>query len=109
MTNYNILFEEIIKKISDRVAENIIKNINTPTPPEDIIILDIDEASKLTKLAKATIYGLVNQNKIPYYKKSKRLYFLKSEILDWVIGGKQNSKSEIEIKANEYLSKNRLY
>jgi hypothetical protein len=41
---------------------------------------------------------------IPYHKKSKRLYF-KIWVLDWVIGGKQNSKSEIEIKANEYLSK----
>jgi hypothetical protein len=36
--------------------------------------------------------------------RNQRLYFLKSEI-NWVIGGKQNSKSEIEIKANEYLSK----
>jgi hypothetical protein len=32
MTNYNILFEELITVISERVSENIIKNINTPTP-----------------------------------------------------------------------------
>jgi hypothetical protein len=37
MTNYNILFEELITVISERVSENIIKNINTPTPQEDII------------------------------------------------------------------------
>jgi hypothetical protein len=30
MTNYNILFEELITVISERVSENIIKNINTP-------------------------------------------------------------------------------
>jgi hypothetical protein len=47
-------------------------------------------------LAKATVYGLVH----PISQETK-LYFL----LDWVISGKQNSKSEIEIKANEYLSK----
>jgi excisionase family DNA binding protein len=109
MTNFNILFEELITVISERVSENIIKNINTPAPQEDIIFLNIDETAKLINLAKATVYGLVHHNKIPYHKKAKRLYFLKSEVLNWVIGGKQNSKSETEIKANEYLSKNRLY
>jgi hypothetical protein len=41
----------------------------------------------------------------PISQEIKTTLFPKSEILDWVIGGKQNSKSEIEIKANEYLSK----
>lgn len=109
MKNFNVLFEELITVISERVSENIIKNINTPTLQEDIIFLNIDETAKLINLAKATVYGLVHHNKIPYHKKSKRLYFLKSEVLDWVTSGKQNSKSELEIKANEYLSKNRLY
>jgi hypothetical protein len=80
MTNYNILFEELITVISERF-ENIIKNINTPAPQEDIIFLNIDETAKLINLAKATVYGLVH-HKIPYHKKAKRLYFLKSEVLN---------------------------
>lgn len=109
MINYNILFEEIIQKISDQVTDNIIKAIKPSTTPEEDRFLTIDETSKLIDLAKPSVYGLVHKNKIPYHKKSKRLYFLKSEILDWIKSGKQESKSELEIRANEYLSKNRLF
>lgn len=109
MTNYNVLFEEIIQKISDRVTDNIIKTINPSTTLQEDHFLTIDETAKLLNLAKPSVYGLVHQNKIPYHKKSKRLYFLKSEILDWIKSGKQESKSELEIRANEYLSKNRLF
>lgn len=108
MCNYNILFEEIIRKISDQVTDNIMKAINTSTTPEEDRFLTIDETSKIIDLAKPSIYGLVHKNKIPFHKKSKRLYFLKSEILDWIKSGKQESKSDLEIRANEYLSKNRL-
>ena len=109
MSNYNILFEEIIRKISDQVTDNIIKAINPSTTPEEDRFLTIDETSKIIDLAKPSIYGLVHKNKIPFHKKSKRLYFLKSEILDWIKSGKQESKSDLEIRANEYLSKNRLF
>lgn len=109
MTNYNILFEEIIQKISDRVTDNIIKSINTSPTPEEDRFLTIDETSKLIDLAIPSIYGLVHKNKIPFHKKSKRLYFLKSEIIDWIKSGKKESKSELENRADEYLSKNRLF
>lgn len=109
MTNYNLLFEEIIQRISDQVTDNIIKTINTSTAPEEDRFLTIDETAKLIDLAKTSVYGLVHKNKIPYHKKSKRLYFLKSEILDWVKSGKKESKSELENRADEYLSKNRLF
>lgn len=109
MTNYNILLEEIIQKISDRVSDNIIKAINPAKTAEEDRFLTIDETSKFIDLAKASVYGLVHRNKIPYHKKSKRLYFLKSEILDWIKSGKRATKSEIELKADEYLMKNQLF
>jgi excisionase family DNA binding protein len=109
MSNYNILFEEIIRKISDQVTDNIMKAINPSITPEEDRFLTIEETSKIIDLAKPSIYGLVHKNKIPFHKKSKRLYFLKSEILDWIKSGKQSTKSDLEIRANEYLSKNRLF
>lgn len=109
MTNYNVLFEEIIQRISDRVTDNIIKTINPSTTTEEDTFLTIDETAKLLNLAKPSVYGLVHQNKIPYHKKSKRLYFLKSEIIYWIKSGKKESKSELENRADEYLSKNRLF
>lgn len=109
MTNYNILLEELIKLISEKVSDNINKSINPLTSTEEEILMNVDGTSKFIDLAIPTIYGLVHQKKIPHYKKSGRLYFMKSEILEWIKSGKQESKSDIEIRANEYLSKNRLF
>ena len=109
MTNLNMLFEELIKKISERVSENLLQAINTSIPIEEPSFLTIDEAAKLINLTKPTVYGLVHQNKIPYIKKGKRLYFVKADILDWIKSGKQTTKSELEMKADAYLFNNPLY
>jgi hypothetical protein len=69
MTNFNILFEELITVISERVSEHYQEH-KYSNPQEDIIFLNIDETAKLINLAKATVYGLVHHNKIPYHKKS---------------------------------------
>lgn len=109
MTNLNMLFEELIKKISERVSEHVIESINNSVPAEVSSFLTIDEAAKLINLTKPTVYGLVHQNKIPYIKKGKRLYFVKADILDWINTGKQTTKSELEMKADAYLFNNPLY
>ncbi|MFE3866472.1 helix-turn-helix transcriptional regulator [Flavobacterium sp. LS2P90] len=106
---FYMITEAGIKVLTDQITEKILQAINFSKTSDEDAFLNIDEAAKLIDLAKTSVYGLVHKNKIPYHKKSKRLYFLKSEILDWVKSGKQESKSELEIRANEYLSKNRLF
>lgn len=109
MKNLHMLLEELIKKISERVSENVLQSINTSVPIEEPTFFDIDEASNFIKLTKSTVYGLVHQNKIPYIKKGKRLYFVKADLLDWINSGKQTTKSELEMKADAYLFNNPLY
>ena len=38
-------------------------------------LLTVDEAAEMLSLAVPTVYKLVNQNKIPFMKRTKRLYF----------------------------------
>lgn len=109
MSNFNMPFSEILNLISDQVAEKVLKNLNLSITSNEDVFVNIDETSKLIDLSKPTVYGLVHQNKIPYHKKGKRLYFLKSEILDWIKSGKKETTSELESRANEYLSKNKLF
>jgi excisionase family DNA binding protein len=49
--------------------------------------LTIDDASLYTGLSKAHLYKLVCNNKIPYYKRkgTKRLYFDKDELTEWML------------------------
>ena len=104
-----MLSEEGIKVLAEQITENIKKAINPSNSSIEDVFMNIDETAKLVNLAKPSIYGLVHQNRIPYHKKGKRLYFLKSQIIDWLKSGKKESKDDTETKANEYLMKNQLF
>jgi excisionase family DNA binding protein len=92
---------ELIKGQSELKAlflnkENQQPEIETP--------LNIKEVSKLTELSVPTLYGYVQRNEMPCYKKGNRLKFFKSEIIDWIKEGKRKTLSEIEADADALLS-----
>lgn len=69
--------------------------------------LNIDEVSILIGYKKSSVYGLVKKKNIPYHKKGK-LYFLESEIIDWLKNGKKTNSQDIKRSADEYLLKHGL-
>ena len=56
------------------------------------------------KPAKATAYGWVHHSLIPFHKKSKKLFFLKSEIDLWLKAGRRKTVSEITIETENELA-----
>lgn len=65
---------------------------------------NIDEVAKLTGYTKPTLYGYCQNNAIPYHKKNGRLFFFKSEIIDWIRTGKQKTLKELEADTDNFLS-----
>lgn len=59
--------------------------------------MNIEEASSFLKLKKSTLYNLVFQRGIPFYKKTKKLLFKKSELVEWV--EQERVSSFVEVKA----------
>lgn len=55
------------------------------------------------KPAKPTVYGWITRNEIPYHKRAKKLYFLKSEIDAWLKAGRKKTLVEIASEADQYL------
>ena len=51
------------------------------------------------KPARSTVYEWVCQNRIPVHKDGKKLRFLRSEIDQWLSGGKIKTKEELETEA----------
>jgi len=92
-----------MKKGFQRLEALLLKKLENQQP-EIEPPLNIKEVSKLTELSVPTLYGYVQRNEMPYYKKGNRLKFFKSEIIDWIKEGKVKSISEIETDANTYLS-----
>lgn len=59
-------------------------------------MLSIQETAELLHLSVSTIYGKVSRREIPFMKRGKRLYFSKSELLEYLKEGRRKTISEIE-------------
>lgn len=107
----NFTFEQLPNVIAD--LKNEVKEMKAlllqraELQPETNNPLNIKEVSKLTSLSKPTLYGYCQRNEIPYQKKGGRLYFFKSEIIDWIKTGKQKTIKELTAEADEILSNNK--
>lgn len=94
---------EVTKENALLITKMLLKQAREEEALQEEHYLTIEELGKLIGYKKTSIYGLVQKNKIPYHKKGK-LFFLKSEIMEWLKEGKKISSREIEAKANEYLT-----
>ena len=98
------LLDQLVVKLADKIA-----NSSQSDHVSSEELLDVTQTSQLIKLTKPTLYGLVHRNKIPFYKKGKKLYFYRSEILNWINSGKSTTKEDLEDRANEYILKNNKF
>lgn len=107
---FYMLSDEGIRVLVEQITENIKKELQLTTKStRGDEFLTIDELTKLIGLTKATIYGHVHRNTIPFIKKGKMLRFSKQDILNWLHAGKSKSPYDLEARADEYLAKNPLF
>lgn len=67
--------------------------VGSNLPEQDL--LNIQQASELITLAVPTLYSKVSLKEIPFCKKGKRLYFSRSELLEWINSGKKETNADI--------------
>ena len=97
----------------ETLIENSIKKVlsaqkSEPQPDPDRW-LDLTELCNYLpdKPVKPTVYGWVHHSLIPCHKKGKKLFFLKSEIDNWLKQGRKKTVNEIATEADDYLKKNK--
>ena len=90
-----------LQELKNLLLQKVNSNPEIETP------LNIKDVSKLTELSLPTLYGYVQRNEIPFYKKGNRLKFFKSEIIDWIKTGKQKTIKEVEADTDQFLSNRR--
>jgi len=98
---------EVTQENAHIVAKMLLKYAREEETLQEDQYLTIEELGKLIGYQKTSIYGLVQKNKIPYHKKGK-LFFLKSEIMEWLKSGKKTTSQDVKRQADEYLLKNLL-
>jgi predicted DNA-binding transcriptional regulator AlpA len=98
-------FSEIDARLSN--IETLILDIKHQpkrSQPEAENPLNIDEVVKLTGYTKPTLYLYCQKNTIPHHKKNGRLFFFKSEIIDWIRIGKVKTLKEVGSDVDELFS-----
>ena len=67
-------------------------------------VLDLDEAALFTGFSKGHIYRLTSERQIPHYKKSRKLYFKKTELEAWLLEDRVLTVAELDSRATTYVT-----
>lgn len=109
-----ITFEQIPAVISELFVkveniEQVLIQQFKESEPVDGKPLNIEEAAKFLSLSVPTIYGLVHRQEIPVYKRpgTKRLYFSKKELEEWIKAGRKKTIKEIQHEVDNYMEQNK--
>lgn len=96
-----------IRDVIQTELERFFYSFNPSIAPKNLEeIGGIDLAISVTGLARATIYSKVSRREIPHSKRGKRLYFSRSELIQWIAAGKRRTQSEIAIEARNLTQQN---
>ena len=83
--------------------EAILENLSGFKPPEPDELLTVEQCAEFLSISVQTVYGLIAKNELPVMKRSKRCYFLKSELISYLQAGKKRSPAEIAVAIEERL------
>jgi excisionase family DNA binding protein len=83
---------ELLDKVSK--IEEILNQDHGESKDADSLF-SIKQASTFLNLSISTIYGKVCRREIPVSKQGKRLYFDKTELLEWIKAGRKKTLAEV--------------
>jgi excisionase family DNA binding protein len=99
-------FETIDTRLSN--IENILLDLkhtakDTGKESETDELLTVQDAAKFLSLSVPTIYGLISKNELPVMKRSKRCYFSKIELINYLKQGRKKTTSETGKESAQYI------
>jgi excisionase family DNA binding protein len=107
----SLTFESLPKAVSQLcedmaiIKQHLLQEKEEPKQPAQDELLTIQQTAELLNLSVPTIYGLVHRRAIPVMKRTKRLYFSRQSIMDYIKSGRRKSIFEITAEAESHLNK----
>jgi excisionase family DNA binding protein len=68
-------------------------------------LLTVQDAAKFLSISVTTIYFLIWKDRLPVLKRSKRYYFSKVDLINYLKQGRRKTSAEISAESDEYLTK----
>jgi hypothetical protein len=84
--------DDQLRKLESLTVEVLqcIAQLSAPSPE----IGGIELAQQITRLSKPRIYALVSARQIPHSKRGNKLYFSRTNLLEWIDQGNRRGKAE---------------
>lgn len=93
--------EITLKALSDKIDRlSAITAIGTKD------VLDLEETALFTGLSVGHLYRLTSNRLIPHFKKSRKLYFKKSDLENWMLERRVQTEKDIQERAATYSAIN---
>lgn len=100
-------FESIETRLSN--IENLLLDLKHATresnQAETEELLTVQDTAKFLSLSVPTVYGLISKGEIPVMKRSKRCYFSKVELINYLKEGRNKTNKEISAIVEKSLTK----
>ena len=74
------------------------------TPEKEDELFGVNEAASFLNLTVPTIYSKVSKGELPVMKRSKKLYFSKFDLMNYLKKGRRKTNLEIQDEANKFLN-----
>jgi len=106
-------FDQLPKAVSNlQETVNEIKRLlqekSNPGPqPETDELLTVQDTAKFLSLSVPTVYGLISKGELPVMKRSKRCYFSKIELINYLKQGRKKTNTEVKTEAEKHINRKR--
>ena len=99
-------FEAIEAKLSgiEKLLLELKQPLSQTDEPKDSL-MTVEGAADFLSLTVPTIYSKVSKGEIPFMKQSKRLYFSRQELTNYIKKGRKKTNAEVLAEADTYLKK----
>ena len=91
----NLSPEELTSKIENSFRKIIAEYLQGPTQEKGPEIMNAIQTASLLDVSISTLYSYVHYKKIPFLKKFGKLYFKRSEIMEWLASAHYMTSDEI--------------
>lgn len=97
-------FTHLTNEVSEIKRLLLEKSNEQPTETDEL--LTVQDTAKFLSLSVPTVYTLISRRDVPFMKRSKRVYFSKLELINYLKLGRKKTMAETASEAENYLKKN---
>lgn len=80
-----------IRRLFHQIIDDYFKGSKPLSKEANDNLMTVEEAQKLLGMSHATLYSKTATGEIPFHKRGGKLYFFRSDLIEWIKGNTQKA------------------